>query len=423
MKRLLLVLCSFLLCGTVLAEPKAPVPPPWKMTKNLNIMPDFSEPGLAVEGSEFFSEMYSYTMFAYDWFNQANESFISLEDKVKDLEEEVADLKKRVAQLEAAQPGGKPAPDPRIEDLIARVEALEKARETVKAPFKVVNGAGKVLFSVVEDGTVTVGTEGQAAIVMKTLPSNSAFIQVSTTGSRRVILAANADDGAHVMMNDGPDAEVQLTTSQGNNGFIRLKGGTSSAILNADASNAATLNLEDGPDAGVLLSSKPENLGLLAQKAGKNAVSLGAITGKGVALRLYNDAAQQVVSAGANPDKGDTGIVSVGTGSKTAAWISSEADGSGLAQVFASDGTGAAALVGKERAVAAYNQAGSAVATISKSDKSEGGTVVARNPGGEGIFAAGFASEYGGGEACVWRAKRSNTFCLGLGMPGMGVGK
>ncbi len=94
-----------------------------------------------------------------------------------------------------------------------------------------------------------------------------------------------------------------------------------------------------------------------------------------------------------------------------------------MAQVFAADGTGAAALVGKERAAVAYNQAGNPVATISKSGKSEGGTVVARNPDGDGIFAAGFAAEYGGGEACVWRAKRSNTFCLGLGMPGMGVGK
>lgn len=315
----------------------------------------------------------------------------------------------------------------RVEDLMRRMDAVEAKVDALtrgehKAPFKVLNAGGKVLFSIVEDGTVTVGTEGQAAIVMKTQPSNSAFIQVAS-GSRRVVVTADSGDGAHVKLNDGADAEVELTTSQGNNGFVRVKGGTSDVIINADPSNAASLNLQNGPDAGVLVSSKPENLGILAQKAGKNALSLGAVPGKGIALRLYNDAGQQVVSAGPNPAKGDNGIVSVGTGDKTAAWLSSEADGAGLAQVFAADGTGAAAMVGKERTVAAYNQAGNAVATISKSDKSEGGTVVARNPGGEGIFAAGFASEYGGGEACVWRAKRSNTFCLGLGLPGMGVGK
>lgn len=307
--------------------------------------------------------------------------------------------------------------------LETRIAKLEAERGTVKAPFKVVNAGGKVLFSVVEDGTVTVGTEGQANVVLKTLSSNSALIQVAN-GSQRVILTAGSDSGAQVKLNDGPDSEVELNTSQGSNGFIRVTGGTSDAIINADTDNAATLHLQGGADkSGVLVSSKPETLGLLAQKGGKNAVSLGAISGKGIALRLYNNAGEQVVSAGPNPAKGDAGLVAVGASGKTAAWISSEADGAGLAQVFAADGTGAAALVGKERSVAAYNQAGNAVATISKSDKSEGGSVVARNPGGEGIFAAGFASEYGGGEACVWRAKRSNTFCLGLGMPGMGVGK
>lgn len=315
----------------------------------------------------------------------------------------------------------------RVTDLSAQVLKLEdQVRELRegrhKAPFTVVNAGGKVLFSVTEDGTVTVGTEGQAAIVMKALPSNSALIQLAA-GSKRALLVTDSADGAHLHINDGADAAVEVTATQGKNGFIRVAGGSSMAIVNADPDNAATLHLQGEPEAGLLLSSKPETLGVLVQKGGKNAASLGAVPGKGVALRLYNEAGRQVVSAGANPAKGDAGLVSVGPGDKTAALLSSEADGAGLAQVFAADGSGAAALVGKERSVVAYNQAGNPVATMSKSDKSEGGTLVARNPDGDGIFAAGFAAEYGGGEACVWRAKRSNTFCLGLGMPGMGVGK
>lgn len=399
MKRLLLVLCSFLLCGTVLAEPKAPVPPPWKMTKNLNIMPDFSEPGLAVEGSEFFSEMYSYTMFAYDWFNQANESFISLEDKVKDLEEEVADLKQRVAQLEAAQPGGKPAPDPRIDDLIARVEALEKAKGETKAPFKVVSASGKTLFQVDANGySLFQGATGQG------------MIDISFVGDGAAIAGAS------------PDGSGFAASIGESGGMLQVQSGDGKASAYMIASDKAGLHLKAG-ERLTDLGADDDLFGLKLSQGEKPAASLGTLPGKGVALRLFNDAAEQVVSAGTNPAKGGAGIVSVGTGDKTAAWISSEPDGSGLAQVFAPDGTGAAALVGKERSVAAYNKAGNAVATIGQSDKSEGGTVVARNPGGEGIFAAGFASEYGGGEACVWRAKRSNTFCLGLGMPGMGVGK
>lgn len=398
MKRLLVMLCSFYVCGTALAEPKAPVPPPWKATKELMILPDHSEPGVAVEASEFTGQMYSYSMFVYDWMNQANESFVSLEDKIEALENDVSDLKQRVAQLEAAQPGGKPAPDSRIDALIARVEALERARGTIKAPFRVVSASGKTLFQVdVYGNSQFQGATGQGLIHVAFVGNGAAIAAISPDGS----FSASVGESGSRLHVQSADAKSRATIF---------------------ASDKASLNLASG-ERNTDLGADDDLFGLKLSQGEKPAASLGTLPGKGVALRLYNQASEQVVSAGANPAKGDTGIVSVGTGTKTAAWISSEADGSGLAQVFAADGTGAAALVGKERLVAAYNQAGNAVATISKSEKSEGGTVVARNPGGEGIFAAGFAADYGGGEACVWRAKRSNTFCLGLGMPGMGVGK
>ncbi|MEA3537415.1 hypothetical protein [Rhizobium sp. CC-YZS058] len=337
-------------------------------------------------------------MLASDWFNQANESFVLLEGKVKNLEEEVDDLKNRVAQLEAAQPGGKPQPDPRIDNLIARVEALEKAKGTVSAPFKVVSAGGKTLFQVdsygnslfqgaTGDGLIHVGFVGNGASVSAISPDGGFAASIGESGGMLQVQSAEAKTSAYVLASD--KAGLHLTSGE----------------KHAD------------------LAADEDLFGLKLSRGEKPAASFGTLPGKGVALRLFNEAGDQVVSAGPNPAKGDAGLVSVGAGSKTAAWILAEADGSGLAQVFAADGTGAAALVGKERAAVAYNQAGNPVATISKSGKSEGGTVVARNPDGDGIFAAGFAAEYGGGEACVWRAKRSNTFCLGLGMPGMGVGK
>lgn len=359
------------------------------------------------------------------WMENSQNVAASSQGRIKELEEQVASLKKAVEELQNRKPGGTPGPatdDKRLAALEARVAKLEEQQGGFKAPFKVVNGAGVALFTVAEDGRVTVGTDGQAAIVMKATGADNALIQLSAA-SKKMLMLADGGNGAKLQLNDGAEAAVELNTSQGNNGFIRIAGGKSMAIINADPSNAATLHLQGGPDGGVLLSAKPDDLGLLVQKAGKNAASLGALPGKGVALRLFSDAGQQVVAAGSNPAKGGAGLVSVSAGDKAAAILTSEPDGAGLVQSFAADGTGAAALVGKERAAVAYNQAGNAVATISKSDKSEGGTVVARNPGGEGVFVGGYRADVGGGESCVYRAKAQNTFCIGIGMPGMGIGK
>lgn len=372
-----------------------------------------------------FMELMAITGQIQRWTKNSQNVASSSQDRIQKLEEQVTSLKKAVEELQNRQPGGTPGPatdDKRLAALEARVARLEEQQGSFKAPFKVVNAAGVALFAVAEDGRVTVGTDGQATIVMKATGADNALIQLSAA-SKKMLMLTDGGSGSKLQLNDGAEAAVELNASQGNNGFIRVAGGKSLAIINADPSNAATFNLQGGPDGGLALSSKPDNLGLLVQKAGKNAASLGAMPGKGVALRLFSDAGQQVVAAGSNPAKGGAGLVSVSAGDKAAAILTSEPDGAGLVQSFAADGTGAAALVGKERAAVAYNQAGNAVATISKSDKSEGGTVVARNPGGEGVFVGGYRADVGGGESCVYRAKAQNTFCLGIGMPGMGIGK
>lgn len=68
----------------------------------------------------------------------------------------------------------------------------------------------------------------------------------------------------------------------------------------------------------------------------------------------------------------------------------------------------------KQRVAALENASGAAVATMSKSENSEGGNVTARNPAGGGVFGAGHRGDLGGGEACVYRAKRENIFCIGI---------
>ncbi|OLP53944.1 hypothetical protein BJF92_09295 [Rhizobium rhizosphaerae] len=291
----------------------------------------------------------------------------------------------------------------RVEDLMRRMDAVEAKVDALmkgehKAPFKVVSAGGKTLFQVDAYGnSLFQGATGEGLIHIGFVGNGGSISAISPDGGFAASIGAS-----------GGMLQVQSAEAK-----------TSAYVI---ASDKAGLHLTSG-EKHTDLAADEDLFGLKLSDGEKPAASLGTVPGKGVALRLFNEAGEQVMSAGANPAKNNAGLVAVGSGGQTVAWISAEADGSGLAQVFAADGSPAAALVGKERAAVAYNQAGNPVATISKSGKSEGGTVVARNPDGDGIFAAGFAAEYGGGEACVWRAKRSNTFCLGLGMPGMGVGK
>ncbi len=335
---------------------------------------------------------------------------------------EIEHQKARITELETKLAQQNAAVTEAMAALDRRLQTLEGKAGTVTAPFKVVDGGGRVLLQVAQDGVVTVGS-GAATVTIASPPSGMAEMTLKAGGAA-LVLAAAPDASAVVQLNSGGRAAA-LLEARGDEeaATLNLAGGDARADLSAASASAGALALANGTDGKVALSTKTDALGLQVSVGGKPKATLGALDGKGVALRVFGDGGNALVAGGENPAVPGTGILYVGNGSKNLAALSGDDKGGGLASAFAPDGTVGAGLVGAERAVAAYNASGAAVATISKSDKSEGGNVTARNPAGEGVFTAGFASGYGGGEACVWRAKRSNTFCLGLGLPGMGVGK
>lgn len=373
MKRLLMVVTALCVCGPAAAEPAAPVPPPWKPGNNLLILGGIdTQGGLAVEWSDFTGQIVSYTHFVQDWITQANEGFVSLEEKVETLESEVSDLKQRVAALESAQPGGKPAPDPRIAELIARVEALEKSQGTVKAPFRVL-GEGGAVFEVNGNGVASFGS-GQ-------------FVTIRANGTAEIGMQSSGTAG--LFLRAAGDSQIRLTGPAG------------------DVALASTANAH-----GVMVyGAAPE----------KPQAALGSLDGRGIALRLLSSSGKTIVAGGENPESPGTGLLYVGDGSRNLAALAVDGTGGGLVHAFAPDGTVGSALVGADRIVAAYNSTGAPVATLGKSDKSEGGNVTTRNPAGDGVFSAGFNSAVGGGDACVYRVNRQKTFCLGIGVPGLGV--
>ncbi len=217
----------------------------------------------------------------------------------------------------------------------------------------------------------------------------------------------------YMLLGAGDGNQIAFFARSGEPASIAIQSSNTQAVLSAGTE--ATLILTKPGTAETRLSAGGAELGLFVEKNGQLAAGLGGAAGKPVALRLYNQGGKVIAAAGENPRGAGTGFMYVGNGSQNGSALAAEDDGSGLIQVFAADGTVAAGMVGKERLIGAYNASGAAVATLSKAGQSEGGNVTARNPAGEGVFSAGFNNAVGGGDACVYRAKRQNTFCIGIG--------
>ncbi len=163
------------------------------------------------------------------------------------------------------------------------------------------------------------------------------------------------------------------------------------------------------------------------QIAGQSANTLAEIAdqpGKKVALRLYDDAGKVVVSAGTNPTTNGSGtVMAANTQGENVAFLGTSTDGQTGVVSVAKSGKDTAALISEPRMIVLYNDAGEAITTLAKSQEGtgEGGNITIRQPDGEGIFSAGYNAEAGGGDACVYRAKKQTMFCLGIGVPGMGA--
>ena len=336
-----------------------------------------------------------------DWMIESDKNTKALQEDVKGLKKDVAELKEAVARLQQGTPPGTPKPpdEARISALEARVAKLEAERNAVRAPFRVLDAAGQALLTLDIRGNLAVGKPGGSMMLFTHQEDGKATLGVDSADGH--VAALMATDGGHLVLSNSK----------------------SGARVEASAGETPAISVSD-PSQSVEMGIGQALFGLKLSAGDKPAAVLGTMPGRGVALRLFDDSGKVVAGAGSNPAAGGAGLVFAGSGGATnAAVLAAESDGTGLVQAFSADGTVAAGLVGKDRMVAAYNSTGSAVATIGKSEQSEGGNVTARNPSGDGVFRAGFRTDLGGGEACVYRVKTQMVSCLGLGVPGMGVGK
>lgn len=310
--------------------------------------------------------------------------------QVQTLTQQLVQLNATIGELQAQQ-------DTQIAALQARVAELERTKGTITVPFKVVDKGGYPLVLVDESAATFSSPDGSAK--------------------------------TNIQLKAGLPAQLYLGNMAGG---LSLVGGETNEITIVNG-ETAVFKLTETADQGVLmtgtttegefrLGSGPGLTGLLITRGDQPAAGLGTFDGRGIALRVFAASGMVVGAMGENPGTPGTGIAYVGNGTQNAAALAVDADGTGVVHAFAADGTVGAALNGGPRLVAAYNAAGNAVASMGQSENSEGGNVTARDPAGEGVFRAGYNSAVTGGDACVFRAKRQNVFCLGIGAPGMGIG-
>ncbi|MBJ6611154.1 MAG: hypothetical protein JG718_12400 [Candidatus Thiothrix moscowensis] len=269
-------------------------------------------------------------------------------------------------------------------DLELRLRQLEANRNTIQAPFKVVDKQGRVILSVTTDN------QGADYFVM------------GEQGKPSILLQRN-----------GEYARVAARVSADNR-----------AYLNADTALGASAAAEHNHFASGVGTSAMGGSGLFIRQiqgqAALPAAEIAALPGKKVALRLYNEQGKAVVSAGMNPAAGGAGTIrAANTKGENIAFMGTTPEGENGAVGVAKNGKDVIAMLAEPRLVAVYNDTGAPIVSMGKSDKSDGGNLTTRDPAGDGVFSAGYNSEVGGGDACVYRAKRQNTFCLGIGLPGM----
>ena len=323
------------------------------------------------------------------WMENSQNTTDKLKKSVETLEKDMATVKEAIARLQQQQPGGNPAPAPpanndaRLETLEARIAKLEANHNTVQAPFKVIDAAGKTLMTVNSDKGISSLRLGE--------PGNA--------------MAA--------LLIDGESARV-IAANKSNIGYLNADANISQTVLSSNGVRTAIGSPEEGVN-GMVISNADNRqpLGEMALRPGKK-----------FALRLYDEAGKVVVSAGTNPTTSGSGtVMAANTQGENVAFVGTSSDGQTGVVSVAKGGKDTAALISEPRMIVLYNDAGEAITTLAKSQEGtgEGGNITIRQPDGEGIFSAGYNAEAGGGDACVYRAKKQNMFCLGIGVPGMGA--
>lgn len=314
------------------------------------------------------------------------------------LENRVADLERRLqlVELSASELDKDPLDSPPTQGGNGsanggptEVPPLSGDPTTVSAPFVVVDDSGKEIFRVDRSPAT-----GKASLLVQ-------------DGSSQVQLGVTAE-GTAIALRDGGDHQLFLVASS-DGSYVAASSGNDQASLRAGGAAGSALRIRRG--AGLISELGTKGL-TIAGGNGSQAV-LSQPEGKNMALRI-SAAPKQSYGAFIGLDGAGSGVVQIGDQSEILAALSSPSSGQGAISVF-SQGKPLISMnnsdMGGEGVVVVRNSSGTSVAFITSN--AEGGNVTTTNPGGEGIFSAGWNGEEGG--ACV--NTKSGLWCMGKNLP------
>jgi len=300
----------------------------------------------------------------------------------------------------------------------------------MQAPFEVVDGQGKTILlvqdrseetqltrgayiysksgkPVVDLSATTLGGGGgrirttsddEQAFTVMVGTNNVSALTTNKSGKRTTMIGTEDENPATVKVyrDDGQKTAAAIELQEGRGALnVFGTGDKPVASVQSDAGDGRLwINDKDGqPVAGVFANDNGGVVKVMKSGDPKTYSAINAVN-SGLGLAIRKDGTR-LVFAGASGENGEKGSVFVyGGGENPVAGVTSYGGGKGL--------------------VAIFNQTLKPIAMLAESDKHPGGgNITASDPGGNGIFSAGYAGE--AGEACVTR--KTGLWCMGTNLP------
>jgi hypothetical protein len=281
------------------------------------------------------------------------------------------------------------------------------------------DSSGKPVASIVgEDGSSTL-TLGQTSgnIMLKT-DSGKATLTAKVDQRQTEMGVTQASTG--FVIGDEAKPLAALVDNGDSKPFLGIYSGGSSPVVAAGYQPSGKVGLRIGEAASPVALLGPSDggsgsLNLYGASGGTPLISLTNPGGSNPQIQIMGAGGQAVFLAGAKSD-GSGGALKVLANGQQLAGIDSLPSGTGDIYVLA-----AQKVVAEMRAdsgkgvVAIYGDSGAAVAHMGVGGGG-GGNFTAADPGGNGVFSAGYIASDGPGTACV---EHNGTKCLGVGLTGM----